>query len=121
MVFVIASVVITGWLAAGGIDWIINGGLLNATASLDPSSWLAKTAAFITARTQLHGEISWFTYLGMAMSTGAATGIAINTAHELGHKPHAGVDDPAVVALGFKVADGGFRRVADVFTQQAVD
>ncbi len=87
VLFVITSVVVTGWLAAGGIDWIINGGLLNATASLDPSSWLAKTAAFITARTELHGEITWFTYLGMALSTGAATGIAINTAHELGHKP----------------------------------
>ena len=87
MVFVITSVVLTGWLAAGGIDWIIKGGLLNATASLDPSSWLAKTAAFITTRTELHGEITWFTYLGMALSTGAATGIAINTAHELGHKP----------------------------------
>ncbi|KTC42760.1 alkane 1-monooxygenase [Pseudomonas sp. ABAC21] len=87
VLFVIASVVVTGWLAAGGIDWIINGGLLRATATLDPASGLAKAAAFITARTELHGAISWFTYLGMAMSTGAATGIAINTAHELGHKP----------------------------------
>ena len=87
VLFVISSVVITGWLAAGGIDWIINGGLLHATATLEPSSWLAKTAAFITARTELHGEISGLTYVGMAMSTGAATGIAINTAHELGHQP----------------------------------
>ena len=87
VLFVIASVVITGWLAAGGIDWIINGGLLQATAALEPSSWLAKTAAYLTSRTQLHGQVSAFTYLGMAMSTGAATGIAINTAHELGHKP----------------------------------
>ena len=76
VLFVIASVVITGWLAAGGIDWIINGGLLQATAALEPSNWLAKTAAYITSRTQLHGQISAFTYLGMAMSTGAATGIA---------------------------------------------
>lgn len=87
VLFVIASVVITGWLAAGGIDWIINGGLLHATATLEPSNWLARTAAFITARTELHGAVSWLTYVGMAMSTGAATGIAINTAHELGHKP----------------------------------
>lgn len=87
VLFVIASVVITGWLAAGGIEWIINGGLLHATATLDPAGGLARTAAFITARTELHGEVSALTYLGMAMSTGAATGIAINTAHELGHKP----------------------------------
>jgi hypothetical protein len=87
VLFVIASVVITGWLAAGGIAWIIDGGLLQATAHLDPADWLSQVAAYVTARTQLHGEPSWFTYLGMAMSTGAATGIAINTAHELGHKP----------------------------------
>ena len=42
--------------------------------------------------------------------------------HERGdHQQHAGVDDPAVVALRFEVADGGFGRVADVFTEQAVD
>ncbi|PHN26085.1 alkane 1-monooxygenase [Pseudomonas sp. ICMP 460] len=87
VLLVILSVVITGWLAAGGIDWIINGGLLRASATLEPSNWLAQTAAAVTARTQVHGAISGFTYLGMAMSTGAATGIAINTAHELGHKP----------------------------------
>ncbi|KTC15765.1 alkane 1-monooxygenase [Pseudomonas marginalis ICMP 9505] len=87
VLLVILSVVVTGWLAAGGIDWIINGGLLRASATLEPSNWLAQIAAAITARTQVHGAISGFTYLGMAMSTGAATGIAINTAHELGHKP----------------------------------
>ncbi|MPQ87099.1 alkane 1-monooxygenase [Pseudomonas sp. MAFF 730085] len=87
VLFVILSVVVTGWLAAGGIDWIINGGLLRASATLEPSNWPAQIAAAITARTQVHGAISGFTYLGMAMSTGAATGIAINTAHELGHKP----------------------------------
>lgn len=87
VLLVISSVVITGWLAAGGIDWIIAGGLLQATASLAPDSFLASTAGYLTERVQVHGAVSWFTYLGMAMSTGAATGIAINTAHELGHKP----------------------------------
>ncbi len=87
VLLVISSLVMTGWLAVSGIDWMISGGLLQLTASLDPSGWMAQTASFLTARVQLHGEVSWFTYLGMAMSTGAATGIAINTAHELGHKP----------------------------------
>jgi alkane 1-monooxygenase len=87
VLLVIASFVMTGWLAAGGIDWIIGGGLLRAAANLEPSSTLSHVASYITVRTQLHGEPGWFTYLGMAMSTGAATGIAINTAHELGHKP----------------------------------
>ena len=31
--------------------------------------------------------LAWYSYLGLAVSTGCATGIAINTAHELGHKP----------------------------------
>lgn len=31
-------------------------------------------------------ELPWYSYLGLAVSTGCATGIAINTAHELGHK-----------------------------------
>lgn len=30
--------------------------------------------------------LPWYSYLGLAISTGCATGIAINTAHELGHK-----------------------------------
>ena len=89
VLLVISSVVITGWLAAGGIEWIIQGGLVQASAGLDPSHWLSHAASYITARAQLHGAPGWFTYLGMAMSTGAATGIAINTAHELGHKPNA--------------------------------
>ena len=41
--------------------------------------------------------------------------------HRRNHKQHAGVDDPAVVALGFKVADRRFGRVADVFAKQAVN
>ena len=41
--------------------------------------------------------------------------------HRGNHKQHAGVDDPAVVALGFKVADRRFGRVADVFAEQAVN
>ena len=74
VLLVIASFVMTGWLAAGGIDWIIGGGLLRAAANLEPSSTLSHVASYITVRTQLHGEPGWFTYLGMAMSTGAATG-----------------------------------------------
>ena len=87
VLLVISSLVITGWLAAGGIDWIIGGGLLQASASLPSDSFLAHAASYLTERVQVHGAVSGFTYLGMAMSTGAATGIAINTAHELGHKP----------------------------------
>lgn len=30
--------------------------------------------------------LPWYSYLGLAISTGCATGIAINTGHELGHK-----------------------------------
>jgi alkane 1-monooxygenase len=30
--------------------------------------------------------LTWFDYLGFALSLGAATGVSINTAHELGHK-----------------------------------
>ncbi|WP_063533355.1 alkane 1-monooxygenase [Burkholderia sp. MSMB1589WGS] len=30
--------------------------------------------------------LAWYDYLGFALSLGAATGISINTAHELGHK-----------------------------------
>jgi len=30
--------------------------------------------------------LPWYAYLGLSISTGCATGIAINTAHELGHK-----------------------------------
>lgn len=32
-------------------------------------------------------DLAWYSYLGLAISTGCATGIAINTGHELGHKP----------------------------------
>ncbi|MFT0141675.1 alkane 1-monooxygenase [Alcanivoracaceae bacterium MT1] len=31
-------------------------------------------------------SLPWYSYLGLAISTGCATGIAINTAHEMGHK-----------------------------------
>ncbi|AOJ01433.1 MULTISPECIES: alkane 1-monooxygenase [Burkholderia] len=31
-------------------------------------------------------SLAWYDYLGFALSLGAATGISINTAHELGHK-----------------------------------
>ncbi|KAF1052595.1 MAG: Alkane 1-monooxygenase [Burkholderia gladioli] len=33
-----------------------------------------------------HVALTWYDYVGFAMSLGAATGISINTAHELGHK-----------------------------------
>ncbi|MEK6350164.1 MAG: alkane 1-monooxygenase [Burkholderia sp.] len=33
-----------------------------------------------------HVPLTWYDYVGFAMSLGAATGISINTAHELGHK-----------------------------------
>lgn len=39
------------------------------------AAWVAGTRA-----------LPWYSYLGLAISTGCATGIAINTAHELGHK-----------------------------------
>lgn len=32
--------------------------------------------------------LTWYDYVGFALSLGAATGISINTAHELGHKTH---------------------------------
>lgn len=32
-------------------------------------------------------DLSWVGYLGLAITTGTSMGIAINTAHELGHKP----------------------------------
>lgn len=34
-------------------------------------------------------DLAWWEYLGLAMSAGVASGIAINTAHELGHKTDA--------------------------------
>lgn len=37
-----------------------------------------------------HVPLTWYDYLGFAMSLGAATGVSINTAHELGHKTHRG-------------------------------
>ena len=33
-----------------------------------------------------HVPLTWYDYLGFAMSLGAATGVSLNTAHELGHK-----------------------------------
>ncbi|NWD46544.1 alkane 1-monooxygenase [Pseudomonas gingeri] len=80
------SVISTAWMAVSGIDWIIGGGLLRLSQALHLQGGLAGLAGFITERAQVHGSVGWFTYLGMAMSTGAATGIAINIAHELGHK-----------------------------------
>ncbi|BCQ61985.1 hypothetical protein PBOI14_37350 [Pseudomonas sp. Boi14] len=82
----VLSLVVTAWMAISGVDWIIAGGLLQLSEQLHLQGSLASFAAFLTERAQLHGSIGWFTYLGMAMSTGAATGIAINIAHELGHK-----------------------------------
>ena len=43
--------------------------------SLFIAAWLAGTL-----------DLKWWEYLGLAMSTGVASGVAINTAHELGHK-----------------------------------
>ena len=34
-------------------------------------------------------SLPWYSYLGFAITTGTSMGIAINTAHELGHKPRA--------------------------------
>lgn len=82
----VLSLVVTAWMAVRGVDWIIAGGLLQLSQQLHLQGGLANFATFLTERAQLHGSIGWFTYLGMAMSTGAATGIAINIAHELGHK-----------------------------------
>ncbi|HUP91923.1 MAG TPA: alkane 1-monooxygenase [Solimonas sp.] len=39
------------------------------------SAWIAVTA-----------ELAWWEYLGLALSAGVSSGIAINTGHELGHK-----------------------------------
>jgi alkane 1-monooxygenase len=81
------SLVVTAWLATGGIDWIAAGGLLRLADSLGWHGGFASVMSYFTERAQVHGAVHWSTYLGMAMSTGAATGIAINIAHELGHKP----------------------------------
>ncbi|WP_248745925.1 alkane 1-monooxygenase [Pseudomonas sp. MWU12-2037] len=80
------SMISTAWLAAGGIDWLIGGGLLRLGEAWSLHGGLASLMGYITERAQVHGSVGAFTYLGMAMSTGAATGIAINIAHELGHK-----------------------------------
>jgi len=82
----VLSLVVTAWMAVSGVDWIIAGGLLQVSQQLHLHGSLANFATFLTERAQLHGSVGWFTYLGMAMSTGAATGIAINIAHELGTK-----------------------------------
>jgi len=41
--------------------------------------------------------------------------------HRSDDEQHAGVDDPAVIALRFEVVDGGLGRVTHVFAQQAID
>ena len=52
------------------------------------SVWIAATA-----------DLPWHAYLGLALSLGAASGIAINTAHELGHKTARGERWLAKIAL----------------------
>lgn len=81
------SMVVTAWMAVSGVDWLIGGGLLRLVEQGSLHGSLAQVAVFFTEQAQHHGQVGPFTYLGMAMSTGAATGIAINIAHELGHKP----------------------------------
>jgi alkane 1-monooxygenase len=44
--------------------------------------WAFVTACYVAATYVL----PWYSYLGFAITTGTAMGIAINTAHELGHK-----------------------------------
>ncbi|KVS09680.1 alkane 1-monooxygenase [Burkholderia vietnamiensis] len=43
-------------------------------------------AFFMCVRIVGTHALAWYDYLGFALSLGAATGISINTAHELGHK-----------------------------------
>lgn len=81
------SMVVTAWMAVSGVDWLIGGGLLRLVEQGSLHGSLGQVAVFFTEQAQHHGQVGPFTYLGMAMSTGAATGIAINIAHELGHKP----------------------------------
>ncbi|WP_321810538.1 alkane 1-monooxygenase [Burkholderia sp. BCC1985] len=43
-------------------------------------------AFFVCVRIVGTHALAWYDYVGFALSLGAATGISINTAHELGHK-----------------------------------
>ena len=43
-------------------------------------------ALFIAAHQFTHRQLPWYNKLGLAITTGIGSGIAINTAHELGHK-----------------------------------
>ena len=54
-------------------------------------------------------DLAWYSYLGLAISTGCATGIAINTGHELGHKP-----DPLEKWLAKLALDGIFVKREDL-------
>ncbi len=51
------------------------------------------------ARLWSQGDLSWFASLGLAVTVGCVAGIAINTAHELGHKHPAVEQWLAKVAL----------------------
>jgi len=46
----------------------------------------ARAARAVAARLASTGTLSLLGYLGLALTTGVVAGIAINTAHELGHK-----------------------------------
>ena len=48
-----------------------------------PAVWLTVMAATWVA---VHGGLSWFAWLGLAVSVGWTSGAGINAAHELGHK-----------------------------------
>lgn len=53
-------------------------------------TWLAVPAVWLTvmaaAWVAVHGGLSWFAWLGLAVSVGWTSGAGINAAHELGHK-----------------------------------
>ena len=43
-------------------------------------------AFLVAVQVAVTAALPWYSYLGLAITTGTAMGIAINTAHELGHK-----------------------------------
>ena len=47
---------------------------------------LQYAALFTLAGRYRHADVGWFGRLGLALTAGAVSGIAINTAHELGHR-----------------------------------
>lgn len=82
------------------LDWLLGEDASNPPESAVPAleaqryyRWvvylavIAQYAAFFAAvAVAATVDLAWHEYLGLALSTGVASGVAINTGHELGHK-----------------------------------